>query len=316
MDIWQLNIFCKVVELKSFSKAAKVVHLSQPTISSHIKDLETHLKCRLIDRLAKGAAPTKAGKLLYEYASKIIDLRDRAESAISEFQGEIKGSLVIGGSTIPGVYILPKIIGAFSMKYPNVTVRLINGSTEFIVDQIITGNIEIGIVGALSADKHLIQEKLIEDEMRLIVPDGHKWAGRKQLSLKALSGEPFISREPGSGTLKSVQKSFNQQGLIFEHLKIVAEMGSTEAVIQGIKHHIGVSILSPIAVTEEINQGFLYALNITGLDLRRNFYLTFHKYRSPSPLREVFEKFIKTRFNESPGGNQVKFKNIKGSIST
>ena len=95
MDLWQLNIFCKVVELEGFSKAGKAVHLSQPTISSHIKDLEDHFECRLIDRLGKKAAPTKAGELLYNYARRLIALRDETENAMAEFHGKIKGRLVI-----------------------------------------------------------------------------------------------------------------------------------------------------------------------------------------------------------------------------
>ena len=107
MDLWQLHIFCKVVDLKSFSRAGRAVHLSQPTVSSHIKDLEAHFDCRLIDRLAKEAVPTKAGLLLYRYAKRMIALREETESAMAEFKGQVKGSLNLGGSTIPGAFVLP-----------------------------------------------------------------------------------------------------------------------------------------------------------------------------------------------------------------
>jgi DNA-binding transcriptional LysR family regulator len=294
MDIWHLKIFCKVVEFKSFSKAAAAVRLSQPTVSAHIRDLERHLSCRLIDRLAKEAVPTKAGELLHEYAVKIIDMQQRAESAMADFQGKMKGRLVIGGSTIPGVYMLPRIIGAFSKQYPETRVCLINGSTESIVQQIVAGTLEMGIVGALSADTCLIQEKLIEDDMRLIVPEDHRCADQKQIRCKELFQEPFIAREPGSGTLKSIRESLLQQGMSMDDLKVIAEMGSTEAVIQGIKSRVGVSILSTMAVAEELRLGSLRALRVAGLDLRRNFYLTFHGQRSASPLQKVFVKFIKS----------------------
>jgi len=101
MDLWRLHIFCKVVELRSFSKAANTVYLSQPTVSSHIKDLEDHFECKLIDRLGREVAPTKAGQLLYGYAVKMIALKEDIEKALAEFQGKIKGHLTIGGSTIP-----------------------------------------------------------------------------------------------------------------------------------------------------------------------------------------------------------------------
>ena len=116
MDLWQLHIFCKVVENSSFSKAGDLVHLSQPTVSSHIKDLEDHIGCRLIDRLPKKAVPTKAGQLLYTYARRLLALRNETEEALAAFQGTVKGRLILGGSTIPGAYILPRAVGLFTPK--------------------------------------------------------------------------------------------------------------------------------------------------------------------------------------------------------
>ena len=179
MDLWQLKIFCKVVELEGFSSAGKAVHLSQPTVSSHIKGLENHFECKLIDRLGKKAVPTKAGDLLYHYASKLITLFDETETAMAEFQGKIKGRLIIGGSTIPGSYILPQLIGAFTKKYQEVTISLIVADTDQIIRDILSGVLELGIVGAESTDRNILQEKLIEDEMRLIVPRNHPWGNKK-----------------------------------------------------------------------------------------------------------------------------------------
>ena len=296
MDLWQLNIFCKVVELKGFSKAANTIHLSQPTISSHIKDLENHFECQLIDRLGKKAIPTKAGELLYHYARKLIALRDETEAAMAEFHGKIKGRLVIGGSTIPGGYILPKCIGAFTTVYPEVTISLIIGDTNQIIQDVLSGTPEFGIVGAETSNKNICQEKLIEDEMRLIVTRDHKWAGKKNISPDLMFKEPFIVRERGSGTLKSIKLSLKEKGYTSENLNIIAELGSTEAIIQGIKSKIGISILSTIAVAEELKAGTLKALTIKELNLKRNFYLITHKQRSPSPLCKAFINFFKKEF--------------------
>jgi DNA-binding transcriptional LysR family regulator len=293
MDLWQLNIFCKVIELEGFSKAGSAIHLSQPTISSHIKDLENHFECQLIDRLGKKVSPTKAGELLYTYACKILALRDEAETAMAEFQGKIKGRLVIGGSTIPGGYILPQLIGKFAKEYPEVTVSLIIGDTDQIINGTLSGALEFGIVGAKTSDKKIVQKKLIDDEMRLIVPADHTLAKKKQIRLKQMFQEPFIIRERGSGTLKSIQANLANKGFSSDDMKIIAEMGSTAAVIQGIKSNVGVSILSTIAVTEELQTGSLKALKIKELDLMRSFYLTQHKHRSASPLCSTFIAFLK-----------------------
>jgi DNA-binding transcriptional LysR family regulator len=298
MDLWQLNIFCKVIELKSFSRAGKAVHLSQPTISSHIKDLEDHFECRLIDRLSKEAIPTKAGELLYDYAKRMLALRDETETALAEYNGKIRGRLVIGGSTIPGTYLMPQLIGVFKRKYPDVIVSLVIGDTDYIIESILKGELELGIVGAKAETRKIIQNRLIEDEMRLIVPADHRWAGEKRVSLKRLVSEPFILRERGSGTLKSLDKSLSSCGYRIEDLNIVAELGSTQAICQGIKTGAGVSVISTLAVAEDLQAYKLNALEVDGLDLKRNFYLTRHRYRSPSPLSEAFVKFLKEKLPE------------------
>jgi len=293
MDLWQLNIFCKVVELRSFSKAGEAVHLSQPTVSSHIKDLEEHFGTRLVDRLSRKVTPTKAGELLFDYARQLIALRDRTEAAMAEFSGKIKGRLVLGGSTIPAGYVLPRIIGNFSRRYPEVQVALKVGDTSEIINNVLAGHIEAGIVGARYRDKLLEQEPVLEDEMCLIVPCDHPWAGLRQIPLQDLPGAPFIVREAGSGTLRSIEQQLQEKGLSIADLNIVAEMGSTEAVRQGIKNGVGLSILSVVAVADDIQSGVLKAIHVEGLDLKRNFYLIIHKQRTPSPLCGVFIDFLK-----------------------
>jgi DNA-binding transcriptional LysR family regulator len=295
MDLWQINIFCKVVELKSFSKAGKAVLLSQPTVSSHIKDLEDHFACRLIDRLPSEAVPTRAGRVLYDYGRRLLALRDETETALSEFQGRMKGRLLIGGSTIPGGYILPRLIGAFSETFPDVRISLINGDTERIIETVVDGSVELGVVGARTGVKQILQDRLIEDEMKLVVPAGHRWAGREKIGIRNLLKEPFIAREEGSGTWQSIQRSLAEGGTSPDALNIIAVMGSTQAVIEGIKGGVGVSILSSVAVKESLQVGSLSALKIDGVNLRRNFYLTRHRNRSLSPLAKAFVNFMLDR---------------------
>jgi DNA-binding transcriptional LysR family regulator len=295
MDLWQLHIFCKVVDLKSFSRAGRAVHLSQPTVSSHIKDLEDHFDCKLIDRLAKEALPTKAGRLLYRYAKRISALRDETESAMAEFKGKVKGSLNLGGSTIPGAFVLPEIIGAFTSRFPEVNVSLAIADTRKTIEAILCGDLELGVVGAVSTNPSILQTHLVEDEMCLVVPADHRWSGKKRVTAKQLFTEPFIIREHGSGTLKSIQTSFSEAGLSLNELNVVARIGSTEAIRQGIKSLMGVSILSAIAVSDDVTAGKLKTLTIDGLSLKRAFYLTHHRHRSLSPLCHAFIDFINSQ---------------------
>ena len=299
MDLWQLHIFRTVVECKSFSRAAGIVHISQPTISSHIKELETHFGCALIDRLPKEAVPTQAGRLLYTYARRLLSLREEAEAAMAQHQGLLRGSLVVGGSTIPGTYLLPRVLGAFKSRYPGVRLALSIKDTAAIVSGVLEGTLELGVVGAAAREKHILQEKLVEDEMRLIVSSRHPWAGKERISLEALSGEPFIVREPGSGTLKSLEEELKRLGRGTGDFNVVAEMGSTEAVREGIKNGVGVSILSTLAVAEDLETGALCALSVGGLSLRRAFFLTRHRQRSLSPLAAAFIDTLKESFKPS-----------------
>jgi DNA-binding transcriptional LysR family regulator len=293
MDLWQLKIFCKVVELQSFSKAGESVHLSQPTVSSHIKDLEEHFGTRLVDRLSRKVTPTKAGELLFDYARQLMALRDRAEAAMAEFSGKIRGHLILGGSTIPGGYVLPRIIGHFSRRYPDVQVALKVGDTSEIISNVLAGHIEVGVVGAKYRDKLLEQKPVMADEMFLVVPSDHSWAGRRQIQIQELLEAPFIVRETGSGTLRSVEKQLQKKGYTIADLNIVAEMGSTEAVRQGIKNGVGLSILSAVAVADDIQSGCLKTIRVEGLNLKRSFYLTTHRQRTLSPLCIAFIDFLK-----------------------
>jgi DNA-binding transcriptional LysR family regulator len=296
MDLWQLHIFCKVVEEKSFSLAGKSVQLSQPTVSSHVKELENHFGCRLIDRLSRGVLPTQAGKLLYTYAKELLALRNEAESAMADFQGMMKGFLSLGGSTIPGGYILPKKVGAFVGAYPEIHVSLTVGGTDSITDAILSGTLELGVVGAQTKSRQLVQEALIDDEMKLVVPADHAWAGKSSVTLAMLREAAFITREPGSGTLKSIELSLNDNHLGLDDLNVKLQMGNTVSVIQAIKGGAGVSILSTVAIAEEMAADTLRALPVRGLDLKRSFYLTYPKYRSMSPIGRAFIRFLRETY--------------------
>jgi DNA-binding transcriptional LysR family regulator len=298
MDIWQLYVFCNVIEFKSFSKAGEAVRLSQPTVSSHIKDLENYFGIQLIDRLSKKAVPTKAGELLFQYAKQIIALKDETESAMAEYQGIIKGRLEIGGSTIPGVYLLPQIVGKFKYRYPQVDISLTIDDTDKIVQATINGDLELGIVGASYDDGSVLQNELIDDEMCLVVPANHKFCRKTKIKISELTREPFILREKGSGTLRSIKHSFIKSGYHIEDLNVVAEIGSTEAVIQAVKGGVGISIISKIAVKENLKSGLLAALSIEGVDLKRTLFITRHKQRSVSPLSKAFIEFLKKEMGQ------------------
>ncbi len=297
MDLWHLKVFQKVIEEKGFSKASRIVNLTQPTISNHIKELENYYGCRLVDRLGKQTLATQAGLLLYEYAGKILALFEETDTAMAEFLGNVKGRLSVGGSTIPGNYLLPRKIGQFIQRYPDAKISIVIGDTDQMIHNILDYRLDLAIVGAQSDHSQILQEKLTQDEMALIVPKNHQWADKSRITVDMLSRVPFIIREPGSGTLTSIEKSFAKTGRDLSAFKISAQLGSTAAVIEGIKNNVGVSILSTLAVEAELAAGSLKALAVKGVNLKRNFYLTRHKGRDLSPLCRAFTEFLQEQFN-------------------
>jgi DNA-binding transcriptional LysR family regulator len=292
MDIRRLEIFCRVVELKSFTKAAEAVYLRQPTVSEHIRSLEDTLDEQLLDRMGKQILPTQAGKILYKYAKKIVLLRSEAIEALNQYSGKLAGKLNIGAGTIPGTYILPSFIGKLKSDYPAIQIILKINNSRHITREILNGNLDLGIVGARWNEKGLEWEEIFSDELNLIVYPEHPWASQKTINLDQIGSEPFILREKDSGTRKTMTRILAANGFNPDSLQVVAEVGSTEAVRQSIKAKLGISILSKQAVSEDIQNGRLKKVSIKAIRFKRPFYLVQHKSRKPSPICSTFLEYL------------------------
>lgn len=303
MDIHRLEVFCKVLELQSFTKAAEAVCLTQPTVSEHIRALEEMLGEKLVDRLGRELLPTPAGKILYQYGRKIIQLRDEAVQAMAKYRGNLSGHLKIGASTIPGTYILPQFIGSFKTDKPSIQITVEISSSAEILDRILRNELELGLVGARWNDRRIVTEEIFEDELILAAFSDHPWVTKKSIQPQDLADQPFILREKGSGTRKVMSDFLQEHGLDLSQLDVVAEMGSTEAVRQAIKAQIGVSILSYHAISEDLQRGTLIAIPIDGVRIQRSFYLAQRKNRQASPLCTAFLQFLRERSTENKTGS-------------
>ena len=292
-DLRQLEIFCKVVELESFSKAADAVYLAQASVSERIANLEKMVGVKLLDRLGRRVVPTKAGELLYKHAVLLLDMKRTARLEMEGFLGVKQGEIHMGGSTIPGEYILPKVIGDFKDKHPAISVDLTIADTSEIETRVLEGTLELGVIGSKGSHKNLIYQELWEDELVLAIPAKHRWARKKLVSLADLLDEPFIVRELGSGTLKSMEASLRDpESKALGSLQVVARFGSSTAVKEGIKAGLGVSILSSRAIDTELKTGILRALKVKGLPMRRSFYLVRGRRRIASPLCQAMIDFL------------------------
>ena len=295
----ELEIFCKVVELESFSKAAEAVFLVQASVSERIASLEKKIGARLLDRLGRKVIPTVAGELFHKHATLLLEMKETAQSEIEKFLGLEQGEIFMGGSTIPGEYILPNLIGRFNQKYPHLSVKLTIADSGEIENQVLAGQLEVGIIGSKSSHATIVCQQLWKDELVLAVPVQHPWARRKTVSLKDLRKTPFILREDGSGTLKILDAYLRNSGEDGTHaLNVSARFGSSTAVKEGIKSGIGVSILSARAIDTELKAGLLKALKVKGLLMSRNFFLIRNKLRLASPSCQAMLNFLLTTTGE------------------
>lgn len=292
MDLRQLEIFVKVAELGSFSRAAEALYLTQPTVSEHIRTLEDEVGVRLLDRLGRGAAATRAGQLLLSYATRMLALQREARQAMDGFQGRMSGELLAGASTIPGEYVLPAMIGRFKEKYPDISITLLIGDSQTAVDWVAEGRAELGVVGARLSHRGVEYKELMPDEVVVIVAGAHPWHGRRQIMLDELRSEPLLIRERGSGTRAALEAALAEAGMDLGSFRIVGEMGSTQAIKQAVKAGVGVSLVSKRAVEEECKSGLLWCLRVKDLKVTRSFHLVTHKERSRSPLAEAFRGFL------------------------
>ena len=289
----ELEIFCKVVELESFSKAAEAVFLVQASVSERIASLEKKVGARLLDRMGRKVIPTTAGELLHKHATLLLEMKETAQLELEKFLGLEQGEIYMGGSTIPGEYILPALIGRFSKMYPHLSVKLKISDSSDIENRVLAGQLELGVIGSKSTHPNILSQQLWEDELVLAVPVDHPFARQKCVSLKKLRETPFILREEGSGTLKILETCLRDSGEDgTSAFQVSARFGSSTAVKEGIKSGLGLSILSARAIETELKAGLLKTLKIKGLSISRNFFLIRNKQRIASPSCQAMLHYL------------------------
>ncbi len=289
----QLEVFANIVSEGSYSKAAEAMDLAQPTVSEHMSALEKTLGARLVDRVGGSLELTHAGRLFLGYTKRTLALVREAFQAMNELKGVVRGELVVAGSTIPGVYLLPPLIMQFTAAYPDVRVGLKVGDSRFVVERLLDGHAEVGMIGKQLDDPRIECKEYAEDELVIAVGSKHPWSKRREATIDDLVGQPFVVRERGSATRDTYEKALEAHGLKGEKsLHVVCEMGSTEAVKEAVRVGLGVSILSQRALAAEEKAGQLHALRLKGVKLHRKLYLVRHATRTQSPIAKAFLAFL------------------------
>lgn len=292
MTLRQFEVFLAIARAGSFHQAAGALHLSQPALSQHVRELETALGARLFDRLARRVALTDAGRVLAEHATRLFVTLADARQAIQDLQGLERGALTIGASTTPGIYVLPRLLGAFRRRYPGIELILRLGNSEGIERLVRASELDLGLVGGhQDCPGAACLNAGLPDELRLVVPPGHRWASAREVAPERLVEEPLLMREPGSATRELTERTLRaakvryREGLVLEH---------PEATKQAVLAGLGVAFLSIHAVHGEVVTGRLHALRLRGLRLVRHFHLLHHEARTLSASARAFRTLLET----------------------
>ena len=280
MDIKELEAFVYVVENCSFSRAAELLHLTQPTISSHVSALERKLNIKLIVRTTKETYPSDAGKLLYKYAKEILQVRENAAIALRNFSQEMKGTISIAASTVPSQYYLPHLLQDFRARYPAITFNIQMEDSPKVVELVATRS---------------VYQDFANDPMVLITPNTEKYqafAG-KPFPIEQLKEETFISREKGSGTYQAGKELLNELGVDIAQLRTAVEIRSTESVKQMVSEGLGVGLIAQSAAQDYVQFGKLLAFPFPDSRFRRQLYIVKHKNSILSPIAQVFYDYAR-----------------------
>ncbi len=298
MNLKQLEVFLAVAESGSFSRGAEATFITQSTVSQHISALESECGVKLLDRTGKGAMLTEAGKLLLHHARVLLNDARETKLAMDRFKGLEQANLRIGGSTIPGDYMIPAALPLLLRRFPGLSITLLQGDSHDILAKLAKDDIELGIVGS-NFDEHNFDFTLLgKDELRLIASWNHRWCGKKTITLAELSEEPYITREPGSGTGKTINDALEKIGLNPGKLRIAACLGSNEAVKHAVNAGLGVSFVSAVSVRRELERNELIDVRISGLRISRHFYLASRAGAELSPAAKAFSSVMQEIYGE------------------
>ncbi|MDR7563883.1 MAG: LysR family transcriptional regulator [Armatimonadota bacterium] len=258
-----LRVFRLVATTRSFTEAARQAALTRPAVSQHIRRLERLFGTRLLSRTTRRVELTEAGRVLLAHAERVLEEMARLESAMRDLSPQRTAPLLVGASTLPGEYLLPRALSAFRDRFPETEVRVWIGDTEAVVGWVRTGQVELGFVGQPPVDPELVVEPVVEDEIVLLLPPGY--AVPDPLDVEALTRIPLVLREPGSATRFTVLSALERAGISPDRLRVAGQLGSPEAVKAAVRAGVGAAFLSRFCLRPEEGS----PVRVQGLELRR-----------------------------------------------
>lgn len=293
MNLKQLEAFVQVSESGSFSKAAKELFLTQPTISAHISSLEKELNVRLFIRNTKEVSLSDDGKDLYRYAKQITDLEKAIEERFYMDSDDGKHFITIAASTIPAQYLLPKVLMCYRERYPKEQIKIMETDSSEVVTQVVDHMVDVGFTGTVLEKKHCKYIPFYKDELAVITPDTPEYRILKEQNrddIDWIKRKPLILREEGSGTRKEAKKQLKNAGISMEDLDIVASIANQETIKKSVKQGMGITVLSRLAAEDEDG---LLIFPIPGADEGRDINLVYNKNYQMTRSADRFIRIVK-----------------------
>lgn len=286
MDLHQLYVFTKVVEHKSFSKAAEDIFLSQSTVSSHIQGLEKMLGVRLFDRVGRESILTPHGERLYHWALQLLLIKDQALLDLKEGMTSLRGMIRIATSSVPGQFMVPRMIKNFREQYPEVVFHINQSSSKLVAEKVLNGSVDMGLLGQKFENDKLHYIPLLKE--KLVLAASNEISLTEPVNIKEILPCPFIMRNSDSGTNALLERFLKKNRIAKDQLNIVSYIEDGQSLIQLVIENVGISIISEVAAREYSRHNMLKMYNIQNFDDERYFYLVYNINKTQSIVSKLF----------------------------
>jgi len=297
VEIDKLETFLRAAQTLNFSETAKQLHISQPTVSHHIKTLEKSMGVMLFTRTNTGLELTEAGRLLLPWARRLMHDTNTMQAMMASIQDDVVGDLRITCSTTAGKYVLPQMAARFCQRFPGINAHILACMSEDIALRLLGGEAHLGVLSREILDPSLECQPFFQDTITLIVPADHRWAHRQVIEPGELSDEPLIIREETSGTRHVVLSELAKFDIGLNDLDIFMELGNAEAIVRTVAAGYGIAFVSKLASACPLERGNVVDLEVNGLELKRTIYMVRKTEGTPYRPRDAFWGFIHDREN-------------------
>jgi len=290
LDSHQLNVFLTAAETLNFTKAAKRLHMTQPSVSQHIQSLERHFGMPLFIRAGRHLELTDVGMTLVPLARDLVRKSQYIEEMMESMRGEVHGHLRVGCSTTPGKYVLPQILAHLHREHPKVSVTCQVSSQETAIQMLCDGEVQVALTSVpLSMPKDTEFKKFMTDPVVLIAPLDHPWAKRVSIQPKDLYEADFILREEESGTQIAVKKALKKVGIDISDLQNILTLGNSEAISMAVQQGLGVGFVSMLVV-DRLVQEQVAIIEVQGVDISRDIFIARHsRYPATMAMKAFWE---------------------------